>query len=552
MFSSRIRTTWIALAACILTGCSAEIEDGARAFLLVEPDSVPANLEPMAAWDGHSPGDYSPRSGPHEAASSWDPFAPLVEMPSLDEALDAAPYLTIADRKVTALDHRNQPDQEVLAALMLDSSGSALRLSASSPLSEAALYIRYDASAEHPVEMIAGPAGGIGFALEVEAGLIAVGVAAIGSGKLDPSMPLATIRFAPGASIAAHRPSVITGHPLSAVSDLAAIDNGEGGVTLQWSERHTGDYDLNSEVNIADLTPIGLNFQRAFTEADADWAQIEVVDGDDNGEINISDLTPIGQSFKSVLVGYNLYRIELASPEEVPDPADAGWAKVPNAGNPDGPSAPRDFNNQNFRLAYTFADEPEPGDFGWYVVPVGPEGDPQEEGRASNVATLTVVPPGPPPAGLSFEIQAPASEFANVNDEFYLAVNVAGVEGLFSANVRFEYDSSMVQLLEAVDSYVEHPNLLEPPLFIAADDVAQATAPYTLLGFNATQTKGTLVKDGDGALGYFKFKALAGGINEEAFRFPQSSTFIFLWGEQYGVPAETPVLGSPQVLNIVE
>jgi len=164
-----------------------------------------------------------------------------------------------------------------------------------------------------------------------------------------------------------------------------------------------------------------------------------------------------------------------------------------------------------------------------------------------------VTPAGPPPAGLSFEIVSPATEFATVGDEFYVAVKVTGVTDLFSANVRFEYDSDVVQFEEGVASYndgTDHPNFLSPPLFVTADNVDSATSPYVLLGFNATETQGTPTVSGDGYLGYFKFKAIGAGIVDEAFRFPQSSNFIYLWGSDYGVAVAAPALGSPQLLNV--
>src|SRR6185369_4435623 len=168
----------------------------------------------------------------------------------------------------------------------------------------------------------------------------------------------------------------------------------------------------------------------------------------------------------------------------IPLVTDSGrWTKVPNDAEPAGPSAPRDFNGQKARLVYTFHDASGDGDFGWYVVALDSTGSAST--KDSNVATVTVTPAGPPPAGLTFEIQDPATEFATVGDEFYLAVKVNDITGLFSSNVRFEYDASLVQLEESVETYAGHPNLLEPPLFLAVDDVGPATSPYKLIGFNA-------------------------------------------------------------------
>ena len=221
--------------------------------------------------------------------------------------------------------------------------------------------------------------------------------------------------------------------------------------------------------------------------------------------------------------------------------------KVPNVGDPSGPSARRQWSGQKYRLVYTFIDDCGQGDFGWYVAPVGPSIDVPPEGPKSTPATLTVVVL--PDAGLGFEIIAPATDVANVDDEFYLAVKVTGVTGLFSANVRFEYDSTLVQYEEGVPSYAGHINFLDTRVFLEHDYGVDAGA-YSLVGFNDTQEQGTPAKDGDGYLGYFKFKALAAGTNASCFRFPQSSTLIYLWGVQYGVPIATPALGPAQSLTV--
>src|SRR5439155_6739073 len=128
----------------------------------------------------------------------------------------------------------------------------------------------------------------------------------------------------------------------------------------------------------------------------------EVVDGDGNGEINAADISPIGQNFKSFITGYNIYRTPLSSASEQPDPLDsARWAKVLNTGDPSGPSAPRQFSGQDFRLVYTFLDQSGAGDFGWFVRPTGLTVS--EEGRISDVKTFTVGGVAPPSAGLSLE-----------------------------------------------------------------------------------------------------------------------------------------------------
>jgi hypothetical protein len=110
-----------------------------------------------------------------------------------------------------------------------------------------------------------------------------------------------------------------------------------GDVELRWLGRHTGDYDLNSEVNVSDLTPLGLFFAKT-ADYDAEGMPMSSgdnerrcqVDGDDNAEINISDLTTIGLNFTSKHLGYRVY------PGYSTDGVDVTW-ETDYLEGPDGP-----------------------------------------------------------------------------------------------------------------------------------------------------------------------------------------------------------------------
>ncbi|MCH7471594.1 hypothetical protein IIA79_01385 [bacterium] len=75
--------------------------------------------------------------------------------------------------------------------------------------------------------------------------------------------------------------------------------------TLHWFYDNYADYDQNSTVNLADLTPLGAHFGDigAFPYDSIG----NVIDGDHNGEINISDLTPIRLFAHSSVNSYNIY-----------------------------------------------------------------------------------------------------------------------------------------------------------------------------------------------------------------------------------------------------
>ena len=87
--------------------------------------------------------------------------------------------------------------------------------------------------------------------------------------------------------------------PAGAVTDLTL--NGD---SFSWSLRNQGDYDQNGEVNVSDITPIGIYLGR--TSADPDWFKAQLADGDGNGAITLADITPIGVNFGRLLDGYEL------------------------------------------------------------------------------------------------------------------------------------------------------------------------------------------------------------------------------------------------------
>lgn len=103
------------------------------------------------------------------------------------------------------------------------------------------------------------------------------------------------------------------------VTDLSAVDQGGGNVLLTWTYRHRGDYDQNGEVNVSDISPIGVHYLK--NTGSADWNMARVADGDTNNEVNVSDLTPIGQNYGSIVNGYQI--------ESSATPGDSGsWSAV--------------------------------------------------------------------------------------------------------------------------------------------------------------------------------------------------------------------------------
>ena len=481
---------------------------------------------------------------------AWDPFAPSLEIQAVPTALENAVWRKAGKWQVTTLDTANAVDKRVLDQLQFDVAGNELAVVSGCSLSYTGIYVKYDAAIEHVAGVDCSKSDRLALAAELEAGVYNIGVAAL-DGELPAGTELAAVRFAEGPASPVRRASFSQADS-NAVRDLEAVDNGDETATLGWSERNTGDYDLNSEVGSADLVPIAQHFLERVNEGDADWAVREVVDGDENTEISSADLVPIAQNLGSTIQGYNIFRTALATQDEVPDPAETGrWAKLENAANPSGPSIPRDLPaGQNFRLRYTFKDECGAGDFGWYVSAVGPGNTTQTDGPASEVETLTVGSTEPPEAALSLEFVPPAGSFMSLNDEFYVAVRVDNITDLSSVNVRLEYDATLLEFVEGVGEYDTNTNLLSNYLFLAVDEVGTAESPYQLMGFNITQKQGTAPVTGSGVVGYLRFKAIGSGISTEAIRFPQATTYLLLWGEQYGVPVAVPGIGGPLTVNI--
>ncbi|MEP0813753.1 MAG: aryl-sulfate sulfotransferase [bacterium] len=79
---------------------------------------------------------------------------------------------------------------------------------------------------------------------------------------------------------------------------LLVEDKGEGTAEFSWRYHLPGDYNLDGEVSVADITPIALNYLESVTDGNRDNVQ-RFIDGDLSGEIGVSDVTPIALNYQA-------------------------------------------------------------------------------------------------------------------------------------------------------------------------------------------------------------------------------------------------------------
>ncbi len=141
-------------------------------------------------------------------------------------------------------------------------------------------------------------------------GLLAFGVI-LPAGKQLPTGELLRFHLSPaGAPRLTAKAPTAQGGP---VTDLEASVNA-GQIELNWSYVNLGDYNQDGAVSVADLSQIGIHFQKS---GPWDYSSVEsVVDGTPDGVISVADLTPIGINYQRKISGYALF----SSPAELIEP----------------------------------------------------------------------------------------------------------------------------------------------------------------------------------------------------------------------------------------
>lgn len=169
----------------------------------------------------------------------------------------------------------------------------------------------------------------------------------------------------------------------------------EDSSALTWRYCCIGDYNQNSLVEVADITPLGVNWQQQspnFPAAFEYIADLSVVDGNCNGMIEIADITPIGQNYQVRVAAYNVY----ASPSLSDYPTDPGSGNggAARLGSVPFPEEPPPAGQR--RMFSFIVEDPQPETYLW-VRPT----DGSSEGTPSNYYYLTTPANVPPVASLT-------------------------------------------------------------------------------------------------------------------------------------------------------
>lgn len=183
----------------------------------------------------------------------------------------------------------------------------------------AALELNYDASRYTPErvefsDFLGSVENTFNFSMTNQAGVVPVGISQIIDSGVTPvvgSGLLATVYFS-NRPFSGDRSSskAVTGGVNAVELGITPVDGNN--VMLNWDEKNVGDYDNNGEVNVADITPLGINLGKSRADA-SNPAEFDVVDGDGNGLITVSDITPIGAYYGNAIVGYSVYLVQNGS-----------------------------------------------------------------------------------------------------------------------------------------------------------------------------------------------------------------------------------------------
>lgn len=217
--------------------------------------------------------------------------------------------------------------------------------------------------------------------------VVVLGASRIGQARQEPAAagPLARISFTAGREQALREVSAVNEDIHSApLLELSTAPG--GGIQLDWDERNIGDYDNNSQVGIADVTPVGIRFGQQLAGS-MEYDELLLIDGDENGVIGIGDLTPIGRNFARFTQGFSVYHATVDNPQDLDFSALAKPTllrqDIWDAATPD---------ERKRRLHYTFEPPAPAGPNSYYVRAYSNDGGTESEGPVSNTVSRQVNP----------------------------------------------------------------------------------------------------------------------------------------------------------------
>jgi fibronectin type 3 domain-containing protein len=260
-------------------------------------------------------------------------------------------------------------------------------------LSGAFVHVSYDTSRYTPArvelgQMLGGEGQVVSLALTDVSGVVPIGIAQITSSGVAPatgSGELATVYFAAEPFLAPRSVSQSPSGDYNAVDDLQIISQDATTATLRWTEKNVGDYNNDSLVGVADLTPIGQNFNVEVARS-GDPLRLGMVDGNKDGFITVSDITQIGQNFGNQISGYRVYK-------DVDGMNAYGDGLTVTRGNFD--------SDRSHPIIYTYQADLPPGFVGFTVRPAAADAV-SDPGPVSNAAEPVDVPgPPEPPTSLT-------------------------------------------------------------------------------------------------------------------------------------------------------
>jgi outer membrane protein assembly factor BamB len=225
--------------------------------------------------------------------------------------------------------------------------------------------------------------------------VVALGASRIGAlrDQAAPAGPLANISFSIGREQPVRQASAVN-EDLHSAPVLALSSAAGGGLQLDWDERNIGDYDNNSQVGIADVTPVGIRYGQQLAGS-AVYQELLLIDGDENGIIGIGDLTPIGRNFARFTQGFSVYHTLVDNPQ----PGDFTALSKPtvlrqtvwDAATPE---------QRKCRLHYSYVHAAFDGANSYYVRAYSNDGGVESEGPASNIVSRSVSSNNKPPTWL--------------------------------------------------------------------------------------------------------------------------------------------------------